>query len=241
MWIAACGGKKEGAAAPPPDAKRVDRATAGNVTGRVTFAGAVPTRTPIQVTSDKACIDQNPNGITPEDIVVDGDALENVFVYVKDGLGDYYFDVPSDSVKLDQRGCRYTPHVLGVRAGQPLAIVNSDDAPHNVHAMGTVNPAFNKSQALKNMADTKVFTKREVMIPFKCDVHPWMQAFVGVLDHPYFAVTTAGGLFELKGLPPGTYTVEAWHEKLGTKAQQVTIGPHESKELTFTFSGSAGL
>ena len=233
-FAAACGGRKETPAAPPPNAKRVDAATAGTVTGRVLFSGTVPAASPISAASDKVCADENPGGIAPEQYVVSGGGLENVFVYVKEGLDGYYFDVPSDPIKLDQHGCRFVPHVLGVRAGQPLTITNSDDAPHNVHAMPASNAAFNKSQALKNMADTKVFDTAEVMVPFKCDIHPWMQAFVGVIQHPYFAVTHDGGRFELKDLPPGTYTIQAWHEKLGTSTQQVTLGPKESKELTFT-------
>jgi plastocyanin len=236
----ACGGKEGAPGAPPADARRVDPATAGNLTGRVTFAGTVPARMPIDVTSERVCLDQNPNGIIPEDFVVDNGALENVFVYVKDGLGDYYFDVPAEAVTLDQRGCRFIPHVAGVRVQQTLTISNSDDAPHNVHALATANPPFNKGQALKNMADRRVFTKREVVIPFKCDIHPWMHAYVGVVDHPYFAVTRDGGRFELKNLPPGTYTIEAWHEKLGTQTQQVTLAPKESKDITFTFSSHAG-
>jgi len=232
---ASCGGRKEAPAAPPPDAKRVDAATAGTVTGRVVFSGTVPHLARISLGSDKICAAENPDGIAPEQYVVSGGGLENVFVYVKDGLDGYYFDVPSDPVKLDQRGCRFVPHVLGVRAGQPLTVTNSDDAAHNVHAIPAANPAFNKSQALKNMADTKVFETAEVMVPFKCDIHPWMQAFVGVIQHPYFAVTHDGGRFELKDLPPGTYTILAWHEKLGTTTRQVTIGPRESKDVTFTF------
>jgi plastocyanin len=235
-FAVSCGGRKEAAPeGPPPDAKRVDAATAGSVRGRVTFAGLVPSTAPITAMTDRACVGQNPGGIAAEDYVVADGGLENVFVYVKDGLGTYYFEVPTDPVTLDQRACRYVPHVVGVRAGQPLTISNSDDVAHNVHALPAVNPAFNKSQALKNMADTKVFRAREVMIPFKCDIHPWMQAYVGVIDHPYYAVTHDGGRFELKSLPPGTYTIEAWHEKLGTQTQQVTVAPKASKEVTFTF------
>jgi plastocyanin len=237
---AACGGEKQAVpTGPPPNAKRVDTATAGRVTGRVMLDGAAPANLPIKMTSDPVCISQNPNGATFENFVVDNGALENVFVYVKDGLGDYYFDVPADPVKLDQHGCRYVPHVLGVRAGQPLAISNSDDTLHNVHALPKTNQEFNRGQHVKGMVDTKTFAAREVMVPFKCDVHGWMQAFVGVMDHPYFAVTHDGGTFDLKNLPPGTYTVEAWHEK-----QTVTIAPKESKEITFTFKapvGGAGL
>jgi hypothetical protein len=223
----------------PPNAKRVDVATAGAVSGRVTIEGTVPPNAPIKMDSDPNCSSQSPNGATLETFVVHGGGLENVFVYVKDGLGDYWFDVPGDPVKLDQHGCRYVPHVLGVRAGQPLAIANSDDTLHNIHAMPDRNQEFNKGQPLKNMVDTKVFSAREVMVPFKCDVHNWMRAFVGVMDHPYFAVTKDGGKFELKDLPAGTYTVEAWHEKLGTQTQTVTLGAKESKEITFTFKAPA--
>jgi plastocyanin len=233
---ASCGGRKEAAtSSPPPDAKRVDPATAGTVSGRVLFKGTIPSTTPITPGTDRVCTDENPGGIASEDYVIAEGGLENVLVYVKDEMKGYAFDIPAEAVKLDQRGCRFVPHVLGVRAGQPLTITNSDDAPHNVHALPAANAAFNKSQALKNMADTKVFDTPEVMIPFKCDIHPWMQAYVGVIQHPYFMVTHDGGRFELKDLPPGTYTIQAWHEKLGTNAQQVTIGPKESKELTFTF------
>jgi hypothetical protein len=123
----------------------------------------------------------------------------------------------------------------------PLSTTRYSGAAHNVHALPTANQGFNKGQALKNMADTRVFTKREVMIPFRCDIHPWMRAYVGVMDDPYFAVTSDGGRFELKNLPPGTYTIEAWHEKLGTQTQQVTIAEKELKTITFKFSGSAGL
>ena len=234
-FAGACGGSRETPAAPPADAKRVDAATAGRVTGRVVFKGTVPHLARIDLGNDKICAAENPGGIEPEQYVVSGDGLENVFVYVTDGLEGYYFEVPSDPVKLDQRGCRFVPHVLGVRAGQTVSITNSDNAAHNVHALPAANPPFNKSQALKNMANTTVFDTPEVMVPVKCDIHPWMQAFVGVIQHPYFDVTHDGGRFELKDLPAGTYTILAWHEKLGTITQQVKLGPKESKDVTFTF------
>jgi plastocyanin len=236
----ACGGHSgEAPAAPPANAKRVDQSKTGNVTGRVTIDGTVPSNPAIQIDGDPYCRQQNPNGARAENFAVDDGGLENVFVYVKDGLGDYWFDVPTEPVKLDQHACRYQPHVLGVRAGQKLAISNSDDTPHNVHALATVNRAWNKGQSLKNIVDEKVFTKPEVMVQFKCDVHNWMHAYVGVLEHPYFAVTRDGGKFALKDLPAGTYTVEAWHEKLGTQTQTVTLGEKESKELNFTFKSAA--
>ncbi len=232
---AACSGQSAAPAGPPPDAKRVDASKAGTLTGRVLLDGPAPANPPIKLAADPFCAREHPNGVNFESFIVDNGGLENVFVYVKDGLGQYYFDVPTEAVKLDQHGCRYTPHVLGVRVGQPLQIANSDDTMHNVHAMSEVNRAFNYGQAVKGMTNTRTFTAREVMVPFKCDVHNWMHAYVGVLDHPYFAVTENGGKFELKGLPAGTYTVEAWHEKLGTATQTVTLGEKESKDVAFTF------
>jgi plastocyanin len=155
---------------------------------------------------------------------------------VKDGLGDLKFPVPTTPVVLDQHGCRYVPHVFGVQAGQPIEILNSDDTLHNVHAVPTNNREFNRGQALKGLTHTHVFTSVEVMVPFKCDVHNWMHAWVGVLDHPFYAVSGPGGSFQIAGLPPGTYTIEAWHETLGTKTQTITIEPKTASEVAFTFT-----
>jgi len=240
LAVGACSGQKEAASSvPPANAKRVDDSKAGNVAGRVTIEGTVPANPPIKLEADPYCAKQNPNGARFENFVVDDGGLENVFVYVKDGLGDYGFDVPAEPVKLDQQGCQYRPHVVGIRVGQKLMILNSDDTLHNVHAMGKANGEWNKGQALKNMSDQRVFKSREVMLPFKCDVHNWMQAYVGVLEHPYFSVTHDGGKFELKNLPAGTYTIEAWHERLGTQTQNVTLGEKESKDIAFTFKAPA--
>jgi plastocyanin len=162
-------------------------------------------------------------------------AFANVFVYVKDGLGNRVFPVPSTSPALAQKGCTYRPHVLGIQVGQSLDIVNDDATLHNIHAVPMANQEFNMAQALQGMRQQKVFSTKEVMVPFKCDVHRWMSAFVGVVDHPYFAVTKADGTFELKGLPPGTYTIEAVHEKLGTQTLSVTVGEKETKDVAFTF------
>ena len=239
VLVSGCGGpEKAPAATPPPNAKRVDASKTGNITGRVTFEGTPPANEPIPMAADPVCARENSSGATFDTVVVDNGGLENVFVYVKDGLGDYYFDVPADAVTLDQKGCRYTPHVLGLRVGQPLEIVNSDATMHNVHAVPSVNREFNFSQHVPGMKERKTFTAREVMVRFKCDVHIWMSAFAGVLDHPYFAVTANGGQFQLKGLPAGTYTVEAWHEKLGTSSQSVTVGEKEDRNITFAFKAA---
>lgn len=241
VGLSACGGgsSEPAATTPPPDAKRVDPATVATLTGKVVLDGPVPRNEAIKLAADPACERANPNGASFQTYQVDNGGLENVFVYVKDGLDNYYFEVPTDPVTLAQDGCVYKPHVLGIRVGQPLSIVNDDATVHNVHAMPEKNEEFNLSQAVQGMKNTRTFTTPEVMVPFKCNVHSWMSAYVGVLDHPFFAVTHDGGQFEIKGLPPGTYTLEAWHERLGTQTQQVTVGPKESRSVDFTFT-SAG-
>src|SRR5262245_26216938 len=222
-----------GAAAPA--ASPVDAATAATVTGKVTFAGTPPVPQPVKLSSDPYCEKANPGLKTETGVVASDGSLGNVFVYVKDGLGNRTFPTPSNPVVLDQKGCHYTPHVMGIQIGQPLQIINSDDTLHNVHGLAKTNKEFNQGQPIQGMKMTHTFSTKEVMIPFKCDVHGWMNAWIGVLDHPYYAVTSTDGTFSLKGLPPGTYTIEAWHEKLGTQTQTVTVGPKESKDVAFTF------
>lgn len=234
----ACGGGQNKSAEPvapaaAPDAKKVDTATAAEISGKALVDGQLPPNPPIKMTGDPAC--SNPNA-TAETYVANNGALENVFVYIKDGLGNkYLFDTPTQPVELDQKGCVYHPHVLGLRVGQPLRVVNGDQTMHNVHGMPQTNREFNRSQPITGQKDDFTFTAPEVMVPFKCDVHSWMKAYVGVLNHPYFAVTANGGTFVLRSVPAGTYTVEAWHEKLGTRTQQVTVGEKEKKEIVFTF------
>jgi plastocyanin len=221
-----------------PGGKRVDTGTAGRITGRVVFEGKAVSAGTLNTSSDPKC-GTSGSTVRDESVVIDNGGLENVFIYVKDGLSEYAFDVPTEPVELDQDGCAYVPHVLGVRVGQPLRVLNSDSTAHNVHAAASVNEQVNTGQPFKSMTYTHSFTRPEVMVPFKCDIHPWMLAWVGVVDHPYFAVSGNGGKFELKDLPPGTYTVEAWHEKFGTRTQKVALGEKEAKELTFTFGSPA--
>jgi hypothetical protein len=243
--MVACGGGSQDAAKPAESAaaaggQKVDPATAGNVTGTVTIDGTAPKNEPIKMNADPVCVRENKSPQFQETYQVgaDGKSLANVFVYVKDGLGNYVYDPPTDSPKIDQKECRYHPHVFGMRVGQSLEIINSDPTLHNIHAMPKANQEFNNGQPIQGMKMTHTFTAKEVMVPFKCDVHGWMNAYVGVLDHPYFSVTDPNGKFELKGLPPGTYTIEAWHEKLGTTTQSVTIAAKESKDVTFTFKAA---
>jgi hypothetical protein len=218
------------------DYTQVDPATAATVTGKVTFEGTVPPQAPVQITDD-ACA-AHAGTLTPEvtqDVVVTDGNLANVFVYVSAGLEGKRFATPADTVQLDQLGCRYHPHVLGMMVNQPLKIVNSDATLHNVHAQPSKSEAFNLAQPNEGMSNVKTFDHEEVMVPVSCDVHGWMRSYIGVMSNPFFAVTPKDGSFSLEGLPPGTYTVTAWHEKYGTQQQQVTVGPKESKQITFTF------
>lgn len=237
--LAACGGGDPSRSADPsspaaaPDAKKVDTATASTLKGKVVLEGTPPENPILKMTSDPACGNAE---VRAETYLVENGAVQNVFVHIKDGLGNkYIFDTPTEPVKLDQKNCRYTPHVVGVRVTQPLEVSNSDETLHNVHGMPETNREFNQGQPIVGMKNTVAFTAPEVMIPFKCDVHSWMSAYVGVVSHPYFAVTDKAGTFELASVPPGTYTVEAWHEKLGRQTQTVTLGEKDAKDITFTF------
>jgi len=243
--LVACGGGGEesatttpAATAPAAGGQKVDPATAGDIKGTVALTGAAPKNETIRMNADPVCAREAKGPQMQETFVVNDGKLGNVFVYVKDGLGNYVYDPPSEGATLDQKGCRYTPHVFGVRVGQQIEIINSDPTLHNIHALPKSNKEFNNGQPIQGMKMNHSFTAREVMVPFKCDVHGWMNAYVGVLDHPYFAVTGTDGAFELEGLPPGTYTIEAWHEKLGASTQSVTLGAKESKEVTFTFDAA---
>lgn len=233
----ACGGNT----APPPASPAglsIDPATAGTITATVKFEGDVPAADMITLTGDPKCVSENGAPQRAEERVVVGNnqALQNVFVYVTDGLSSFSFPIPTEPVLLDQDKCRYTPRVVGVRVGQALQIRNSDPLLHNVRSNGVINQAFNKSTPVEGVSFTHTFATKEVMVPFKCDVHGWMSAYVGVVDHPYFGTTTADGKVVLGNLPPGTYTIETWHESLGTRTQQVTIGARESKDVSFAYT-----
>ena len=245
--VVACGGGGQApasssaapAAATSGSGQKVDPATAGELKGVVTVDGATPKNVDIKMNADPVCVKANTTPQFQETYMVADGHLGNVFVYVKDGLGNYVFDTPTESAKIDQKDCRYHPHVFGVRVGQPIEIVNSDPTLHNIHALPKGNQEFNNGQPIQGMKMNHTFTAKEVMVPFKCDVHGWMNAYVGVLDHPYFATSDKDGKFELKSLPPGTFTIEAWHEKLGQMTQSVTIGAKETKEVNFTFKAPA--
>jgi plastocyanin len=202
------------------------------ISGRVTFEGTAPPPARLRMDSDPLCM---PDGATSELLLVgDSGGVQNVFVYVKEGMQGQY-DPPADPVELDQVGCRYIPHVFGVQVGQPVHIMNSDPAVHNVNAVAKTNTGFNLIQQPKGPSATRRFERPEVMVPIRCEVHPWMNSWAGVVAHPFYSVSTADGRFELRRLPAGTYTIEAWHEQLGTTTQTVTVDGTSPATLDFSF------
>ncbi|HZE81546.1 MAG TPA: DUF2012 domain-containing protein [Candidatus Polarisedimenticolia bacterium] len=213
----------------------VDSATAGTISGVVSLKGQPPKMKPLDMTADPGC----PTAPQPAEVVVaNAGKLANVFVYVKEGLPQGTFAVPKDPVVLDQKGCRYIPHIVGIMAAQPLKITNTDTADHNIHDMPSNNKAFNESQMPTDKPITKTFANAEMMIPVQCNQHPWMRAYINVMTNPYFAVSAADGSFEIKNLPPGEYTIAAVHEKFGEQTMKVKVAPQETVKAPFVYSAA---
>lgn len=207
------------------------------LTGKAKFTGTKPATPKIDMSEEPKCKAKYQTPPTDEAAVVNANGtLANVFVYVKSGLpASYTAPAPAGPVTLDQDGCRYHPHALGILVGQKLAIKNSDGILHNIKAKGTKNRPFNISQPT-TMTSERTFTAPEVMVPLECNVHGWMHAWLGVLAHPFFAVSGTDGSFTIKGLPPGTYVIEAWHEKYGAQTATVTVTGNETKTADFSFA-----
>ena len=240
VLTAACGGGTEqpaGSAAPAPTRAAAPTDTAdgpGMIAGTITFEGTPPPPRPLRMDSDPKCIPE-PGAASDVLVVGPGQGLKNVFVYVKDGLGARTYARTTTPVTLDQKGCRYVPHVFGVQTGQTILVANSDTVLHNVHALPKTNREFNFGQPANVPSVSRVFDKPEIGLPFRCDVHGWMNAYANVVPHPFFAVTDDEGSFEIKGLPPGAYTIEMWHEQLGTQAQPVTVDGKTPATVTASF------
>jgi plastocyanin len=236
LFFLGCGKKETAeeaapAKAPAPAATPIDPATAASVSGAVKFDGPAPKPAKIDMSQDPACKGAN----AAETVVVSDGHLANVFVYVKEGLGDRSFDAPKDPVTLDQNGCKYRPHVIGVMTNQPIKIVNSDATTHNIHPTPKDNREWNESQAPSAAPLEKTFAREETLLPVKCNQHPWMKMYVNVVKSPFYAVTGPDGNFEIKGLPPGDYTLAFVHEKLGEQDQKVTLAAKDAKTVDVTF------
>ena len=219
----------------------------GTISGVVSFNGTPPAPKKIDTTADPECGRKNPNLSTDDTIVKDG-KLANVFVYVKEGtveggkkIGEYSWAAPSGEVQLDQNGCHYAPHVLGVMVNQKLKITNSDNTTHNIHPTPKLNAEWNQSQTAGAPAIEKAFSRAEVLIPVKCNQHPWMKAYIGVMKSPLFAVSSTDGTYQIKGVPPGKYTVIAWREGgTGTeKPMEVTVTANGTAKADFAFGEGA--
>ncbi|HZI63005.1 MAG TPA: carboxypeptidase regulatory-like domain-containing protein [Pyrinomonadaceae bacterium] len=251
----ACGGSKDSGTNAPGSAGTESAAggpysgPTGTIAGVVSYEGTPPAPKKIDTTADAACGKANPNLVTDDTIVTDG-KLANTFVYIKDGtaeggkkLTDYTWSTPATAVQLDQKGCHYAPHVFGVQTNQKISITNSDQTQHNIHWIPKGNPEWNQSQPNGAPAIEKTFTRPEVVIPVKCNQHPWMKAYIGVMRTPFFAVSGTNGAYEIKGVPPGKYTVVAWREggANGTeKTFEVTVPANGSGKADFSFgSGPA--
>lgn len=210
---------------------------AASISGTVAFTGTAPAAEKISMGADPSCSALHSGPVMTENVVVNANGtLKNVFVYIKTGLEGKSFPVPTEKAILDQQGCQYLPHVAGLQVGQELEILNSDGTLHNVHGMPEKSKEFNLGMPIKGMKLKRKFKEPEVMVKFKCDVHPWMSAYVGILSHPYYNVTNEEGAFSLSDVPPGTYTIEAWHETYGVQSQEITVTDGD-QTIEFSFAG----
>jgi plastocyanin len=211
---------------------------ASNITGTVTFDGKVPTLRPLAMDADPACAKKHSKPVPNEMLALgSGNTMGNILVWVSKGLpAGKTWPVPKTPVTLDQNGCVYVPHVMGIMVGQTYRVLNSDGVLHNIHTLPKVNPSFNKGMPPTLKEATTVFNKPEDVFHIKCDVHPWMSAYMAVFTHPFFFATSTDGKFTISGLDPGTYEITAWHEKLGTQTASVTVGANETKSQNFKFT-----
>lgn len=237
--MSACGGGGQESAKPAQPATPLDMSTVGTISGVVRFEGTPPEQSVAQLSGWAECASQHPQGNPPAgDVLVSDGNVQNALVYIKDGLGNHVFATGTEPISLDQKGCLFLPRVVGVQVDQPLKLLNSDALAHNVHSFAQTAKAWNISLSVKGMTRTVKVDKPEAVIEVKCDIHPWMRAYVGVFSHPYFAVSSSDGAFALRNLPPGEYTLEAWHERFGTRTQKVTVGAKETKEVEVKFGSS---
>ncbi len=226
----------EKAASKGPSHPPAESAAVGEISGRIVFEGTPPALEKMDMSKDPVCAAEHRDPVYMEDGKVNtGGTLPDVFVYVKSGHEHLKFPAPSNPVKLDQVGCVYTPHVLGVMVGQTLDIFSSDPTTHNVHFLSKINPEWNQSQTPGAAPLKKRFLRPEIMISVECNRHPWMWAYIGVTSNPFFAVTGGDGKFEIRKVPPGEYTLAAWTATFGTQDQKVTVQANQTVTANFVF------
>jgi plastocyanin len=236
-----------GCSSPKPAAKaveakpvyfKVDPSTAGEISGKILFSGKPVASKIIDMSEDPQCAKLHKTPMVDRPVAVNKNGtLANVFVYIKSGLGEKKFEPPSFAAVMDQKGCWFEPRVLGIQTGQEFEVTNSDPVTHNIHPRAHVNREWNQSQPGGSAPLERRYTREEVMIRVKCNIHNWMHAWIGVVSNPYFEVTGSDGSFTLKNVPPGEYTIEAWQEELGTQEQRVTVPASGKAETTFKFKG----
>ena len=245
--VISCGNKQEsgGTAGSAPAAnaagKPVDAATAASITGIIKLDGTPPKMKNINMAAEPNCAKEHAAAPAMTEDVLAGDngTLQNVFVYLKGDFSQYNLPVPTTPAVIDQKGCQYHPHVVGMMAGQPLNVINSDMTTHNIHPVPKNNREWNESQPPGAPPIMQSFAREEIAIPVKCNVHPWMKAWIAVDSSPYFQVTGKDGSFTIQNVPPGTYTLTAWHETYGPMEQSVTVGPSEKKTVDLTYKATA--
>lgn len=233
--IAGGGEASGGEAAAAAPMVNVDPATAVTVRGVINFEGDIPRVPPINMSAEPDCVNLHGGRVPSDRVVVNDGKLQHVLVWISSGLEGKRFPVRSDAAALDQNGCIYKPHVIAVQQGQPLSITNSDPTTHNVHPLPKENREWNKSQTSEAPAINYTFPRAELKIPVKCNIHPWMQSYIHVVEHPYFSVSGEDGSFEIANLPPGSYTLQALHEQFGEQEIEITVGAGETQEADFSF------
>ena len=220
---------------PPRQPTPLDLSTVGTISGSVRFEGPVPAQSVMQLGGWSECAAQHEGTVYAGDVLVTNGKLQNALVYIEDGLGERVFAVPEEPVENDQKGCIFLPRIMAIRVDQPLRYLNSDPMAHNVHGLPRNSSHWNFSLGLKGTSRSITVEAEEVGIEVKCDIHGWMRGYLGVFDHPYFALSDQGGTFRLANVPPGEYTLATWHERFGTVSQKVVLPEKGEAEVTLTF------
>ena len=222
---------------PPRKPTPLDMSTVGTISGAILFNGPVPEQSVLHLGGWSECAAQHEGTVYAQDVLVTDGKLQNALVYIKDGLGDRVFAVPEQPVENDQKGCVFLPRIMAVQVDQQIRYLNSDPMAHNVHGLPKNSSQWNFSLGLKGTSRDISVDAEEVGIEVKCDIHGWMRSYLGVFDHPYFALSNKDGSFTLQNVPPGEYTIEAWHERFGIQSQKITLPEKGKEKVELTFTG----